>query len=81
LAFIEEYIRTQIMPLYANSHTISSATGKQTTQAREDARALIKRVCGGNEKDAVIFTGAGTTHAVNLLVNKLHVEDKVKAFR
>ncbi len=31
LTFIEDYIREQVMPLYANTHTESSGTGLQTT--------------------------------------------------
>lgn len=48
LQFIEEYIQRQIMPLYANSHSNQSGTGKQTIFAREEARHIIKRVCGAD---------------------------------
>ena len=34
---------------------------KQTNNAREESRSIIKRVCGGNEKDALIFIGSGAT--------------------
>lgn len=47
--------------MYANTHTLQSGTGKQTNNAREEARAIIKRVCGGNENDALVFIGAGAT--------------------
>jgi selenocysteine lyase/cysteine desulfurase len=57
------------MPMYANTHTLQSGTGKQTNNAREEARAIIKRVCGGNEKDALIFVGAGAT--VSLLTKNM----------
>jgi hypothetical protein len=39
LEFIEDFIRTQVMPLYANTHTETSGTGLQTTRFREEARA------------------------------------------
>lgn len=49
------------MPLYANTHSVQSGTGKQTQNAREEARSLIKRVCNANENDALIFVGNGAT--------------------
>ena len=39
LAFIEDFIRDEVLPRYANTHTESSGTGLQTTRLREDARA------------------------------------------
>ena len=47
--------------MYANTHTQQSGTGKQTNNAREESRQIIKRVCGANEDDACIFVGTGTT--------------------
>lgn len=75
LRFIEEYIERQIMPMYANTHTLQSCTGKQSTRAREEARAIVKRVCGADEGDVCIFTGSGSTHATNLLIDKLRVKE------
>jgi hypothetical protein len=63
------------MPMYANTHTQQSGTGKQTNNAREEARTIIRRVCGANEDDAVIFVGNGCTSAVNLLVEKLRIRE------
>jgi selenocysteine lyase/cysteine desulfurase len=61
LSFIEDFIRHEVMPLYANTHTETSGTGLQTTRFREDARQIIKRAVGGDERDAVIFCGSGAT--------------------
>ena len=36
--FIEDFIRDEVLPRYANTHTESSGTGLQTTRLREDAR-------------------------------------------
>jgi len=74
LAFIEDYIRDQVMPLYANTHTESSGTGLQTTRFREEAREII-RDCVGATRDehAVIFCGSGSTAAVDKLVTILNV--------
>ena len=38
LTFIEDFIRDQVLPGYANTHTESSGTGLQTTRLREEAR-------------------------------------------
>lgn len=62
------------MPLYANTHSMQSASGKQTILVREEARAIIKRVCNANENHALVFTGTGATAAVNLLLNKLKLK-------
>mmetsp|Transcript_40030 Transcript_40030/g.29532 ORF Transcript_40030/g.29532 Transcript_40030/m.29532 type:complete len:101 (+) Transcript_40030:222-524(+) len=63
------------MPMYANTHSAQSGTGKQTIHAREEARSIIKRCCNASENDALIFVGAGCTSAVNLLVNKLRIKE------
>jgi selenocysteine lyase/cysteine desulfurase len=74
LAFIEDYIREAVLPLYANTHTESSGTGLQTTRFREDARAIIRESLGGNPADhVVIFCGSGSTAAINKLVDVLNL--------
>ena len=40
--FIEDFIRDEVPPRYANTHTESSGTGLQTTRSGEDARAIIR---------------------------------------
>jgi len=74
LSFIEDFIRDQVMPLYANTHTESSGTGLQTTRFREDARRIILDAVGGNEDEhVVIFTGTGATGAINKLLDVLNI--------
>lgn len=73
LSFIEDYIREEVMPLYANTHTESSGTGLQTTRFREDARRIIKEAVGGDERDVVLFTGSGATGAINKLVDCMNL--------
>jgi selenocysteine lyase/cysteine desulfurase len=74
LTFVEDWIREAVLPLYANTHTESSGTGLQTTRFREDARAIIRDAVGGSaDRHAVIFTGAGMTGAINLLVGVLEL--------
>lgn len=69
LSFIEDYIRSRVLPMYANTHTETSGTGLQTTRFREDARRIIRESVGGNvEEHAVIFAGSGATGAVDRLI-------------
>src|SRR5271168_3967006 len=42
LSFIEDFIRDQVLPAYANTHTESSGTGLQTTRLREESRGIIR---------------------------------------
>jgi selenocysteine lyase/cysteine desulfurase/CRP-like cAMP-binding protein len=71
LTFIEDFIRDEVLPLYANTHTESSGTGLQTTRLREDARRLIHRAVGGSDEDVVVFYGTGATGAIDKLVQVL----------
>ena len=71
LAFIEELITRTVLPLYANTHTESSGTGLQTTRFREEARAIVRSCVGADDRHAVIFTGSGSTGAIDLLIRVL----------
>jgi len=73
LDFIEDFIREEVLPRYANTHTESSGTGLQTTRLREDARHIIHRAVGGTADDLVIFCGSGATAAVNKLIGILEL--------
>ncbi|HYU85329.1 MAG TPA: aminotransferase class V-fold PLP-dependent enzyme [Kribbellaceae bacterium] len=71
LTFIEDFIRDEVLPRYANTHTESSGTGLQTTRLREDARRIIRDVVGGDDETAVIFCGSGATGAIAKLIGVL----------
>ena len=73
LKFIEDFIHSQVLPLYANTHTETSGTGLQTTCFREDARQLIHEAVGGSDDDVVIFCGSGATGAINKLIDVLNL--------
>src|SRR5262245_5698750 len=73
LGFIEDFIRDEVLPRYANTHTESSGTGLQTTRLREDARQIIRDAVGGDEQTIVIFTGAGSTGAIDKIVRILGI--------
>ena len=71
LSFIEEFIRHEVLPRYANTHTEASGTGLQTTRLREDARRIIRDSVGGDDETCVIFTGSGSTAAIDKLIGVL----------
>jgi selenocysteine lyase/cysteine desulfurase len=73
LSFLEDFIRDEVLPRYANTHTESSGTGLQTTRLREDARQIIRDAVGGDEQSVVIFTGSGATSAIDKMVRILGI--------
>src|SRR5664279_859172 len=73
LGFIEDFIRSQVLPLYANTHTESSATGLATTRLREQARAIIRAAAGAGDQTAVVFCGSGATAAIDKLIGILQL--------
>ena len=72
LSFVEDYLRDVVLPFYANTHTEASATGLQTTHFREQARDCVRQaVHAPKEEYAVVFTGSGSTGAVDKLARVL----------
>lgn len=72
LSFIEDYLRDAVLPLYANTHTESSGTGRQTTRFREDARSIIRDSVGATvDEHAVVFCGSGSTYAIAKLIGAM----------
>jgi len=73
LTFIEDFIRDEVLPRYANTHTESSGTGLQTTRLREDARRIIHDAVGADEDTIVLFCGSGSTAAIDKLIGILNL--------
>jgi selenocysteine lyase/cysteine desulfurase len=73
LSFVEDFIRDEVLPRYANTHTESSGTGLQTTRLREDARSIVAEAVGADEDYAVIFAGSGCTGALAKLIGILGI--------
>lgn len=71
LDFIEDAIRHNVLPLYANTHTEANATGQQTTAFREQARQKIREAVNATSEDLVLFSGSGATSAINTLISQL----------
>jgi selenocysteine lyase/cysteine desulfurase len=73
LDFIERFVHDEVLPRYANTHTESSGTGLQTTRLREDARRIIRDAVGGDDDTVVIFTGSGSTGAIDKMIHILGI--------
>jgi selenocysteine lyase/cysteine desulfurase len=71
LGFVEDFIRDHVLPWYANTHTEASGTGRQTTLLREEARRAVRDGAGADDRYAVIFTGSGSTAAIDKLLRIL----------
>jgi selenocysteine lyase/cysteine desulfurase len=73
LDFVEDYIREQVLPYYANTHTETSFTGAHSTALREAARRQVRAAVNGSSDDKVIFCGSGATAAINKLVDVMNL--------
>src|SRR3954468_9839006 len=71
LGFVEDFIRAQVLPLYGNTHTEASATGRRTTELREEARGIIHSAVNGGDDDVGVFWGSGPTGAIDKLIRLL----------
>lgn len=71
LSFIEDAIRTHVLPYYGNTHTETSFTGRRATQLREMARDAVREAVDADDGHAVIFAGSGTTSAADKLIRSL----------
>jgi selenocysteine lyase/cysteine desulfurase len=73
LEFVEKAIADHVLPFYANTHSETSFTGKQSTQYREQARKAIHSALNTSAEHKVIFTGSGATAAINKLIDMLNL--------
>lgn len=67
LTQVEDYIRHNVLPYYANSHTEASYCGAFMTRLRAEARDEIARLTNA-DGCSVVFTGSGATSGLNRLV-------------
>jgi len=70
---VEDFIRHSVLPYYANSHTQASFCGSYITQLRETARSEVARMTGAGKGTSVVFTGSGSTAAINRIVGLLDI--------
>jgi selenocysteine lyase/cysteine desulfurase len=62
---IETRIQEEFMPLVANTHTETSATGAAMTYAYHTAQKIIKEHVNASSDDLIITAGSGMTRLVN----------------
>ena len=67
---IEQYIKTNIEPYYANTHS-NNHNGKLMAHYIEESKNIIRKSIHTLEDDRVIFTGNGCTGAVRHLIHSL----------
>lgn len=81
LGFLERAILEKALPVYGNTHTETSYTGREITELREEARATIRQAVGAEHDHAVIFAGSGATGAIDRLVRGMDLTAEVAAGR
>ncbi|PVA06214.1 aminotransferase class V-fold PLP-dependent enzyme [Thalassorhabdomicrobium marinisediminis] len=79
LTQVEDFIRDQVLPYYANTHTQASFCGEYMTKLREAARAEIARLTNAGVGTSVVFTGAGSTAGINRIAGLLDLAPLVAA--
>lgn len=75
---VEDFVMTELLPFYANSHTEASFVGGTMTRLRREARDVIRRACNANDDHAVIFSGSGATQGINRLVHLFGLPDLIR---
>ncbi|MDC0736701.1 aminotransferase class V-fold PLP-dependent enzyme [Cognatishimia sp. SS12] len=77
---VEDFVMSEVLPYYANSHTEQSYCGARMTHMREQARRIIAEKCGATTAEhAVIFGGAGATTGLNQLVHLFGIKAALRA--
>jgi len=74
---IENFVLTELLPMYANSHTEASYFGSMMTRLRRQARNVVRDQLNATKDHAVIFTGSGATSGINRLVHLFSVSEMV----
>ena len=66
---VEQAVTQKVLPWYGNTHTTVDFSGAQTGKFREEARRFIGECCHvDEEKDIVLFVGAGVTGCITKLI-------------
>ena len=73
---IEDLISNKLGPVLGNTHSFSSETGKASTYAYHEARAIIKRHVNAGNDDVLVTTGTGMTGALARLHRIMRLKDK-----
>lgn len=68
---IEDLVAEKVLPHMANTHTTSSDSGRRMTAYVDQARERIARALGAGPDDVILFTGSGSTGAINHLIRAM----------
>lgn len=71
LEFLEDRLTKMLLPMHANPHSEASAVGMASGRWREQARDRVALALGAGPDHAVLFTGSGSTAAVDRFVGIL----------
>jgi selenocysteine lyase/cysteine desulfurase len=76
---IDNYMIKNIYPIYANTHS-NAYMGRTLSKNIQESKEYIAKEVNANDTDVVIFTGEGTTGAINQFIHsmKLKVPTKQK---
>jgi len=74
LDLVEQFIQDKVLPFYANTHSESSLTGRQSTVYREEARQAVKSSVNATHDHSVVFCGSGATAAIQKLIGMLKLD-------
>ncbi|KAF2336897.1 aminotransferase class V-fold PLP-dependent enzyme [Flavobacterium daemonense] len=75
---IEDIMLNKIGPMIANTHSLSSQTGKTSTYAYQRAREIIKKSVNANESDVLVTAGTGMTAALSKLQRIIGLRKKAE---
>lgn len=67
---VEKYIYENVYPYYGNTHT-GTFCGNLMKKMIDDTRKYIRQIYNLDDQKVIIFTGNGTTGAINHLVNSI----------
>ena len=74
---IEDFVLTELLPFYANSHTEASYVGGFMTNLRREARDILRAEVNASKDHAVIFTGSGATAGINRISQLICLKEMV----
>ncbi len=68
---IEDLIAREVLPHMSNTHTSGSDSGKRMTSYVDRARDVVADALGASDGDVILFTGSGSTGAINHLIHAM----------
>ncbi|PHJ25226.1 pp-loop domain-containing protein [Cystoisospora suis] len=61
---VEKFVKDRVLPLYGNTHTQESATGRHAAHLLEESRHILKMYMNADHRYGLIFCGNGASGAV-----------------